>query len=232
MSKQQPKLDKFAIAAALQEIAALMELKGGQNKFKARAYNAGARAIAGVSGDLGGLVRQDRLTTLPGIGNAIASQIKQLYLTGESSVLRDLRKEFPPGIIELSVVPGLTLSKVKQLHESLGISSIEDLRKAAAGGEIRKIKGFGEKTESKLLEALNDHAKRSRKPKRLHLHRALQTAQILENFLLTAPSVKQLSSAGSLRRWNETVGTIKLVLWREPQPGRERDPVAVRGPGQ
>jgi len=211
MAAQKNRLDKFGIAAALQDIAALMELKGGVYKFKARAYNAGARAIAGVSGELGDLVEQDRLTTLPGIGNALASQIKQLYLTGESSVLKGLRQEFPPGIIELSSVPGLSIAKIKQLHESLGISSVEELRKAAAAGEIRKLKGFGEKTESKLLESLSAHTKRSRKPKRLHLHRALLTAQQIGNYLETAPGLKQLSIAGSLRRWNETVGIIKLV---------------------
>ena len=211
MAKQKPQLDKFAIAAALQEIAALMELKGGTNKFKARAYNAGARSIAAVSADLGDLVSQDRLTSLPGIGNALASQIKQLYETGESSVLKALRAEFPPGIIELSAVPGLSIGKIKQLHEALGIGSVEELKNAAAAGKVRKLKGFGEKTESKLLESLTDHSKRSRKPKRLHLHRAWRTAEQVESYLSTARGLKKLSAAGSLRRWNETVGTIKFV---------------------
>jgi DNA polymerase IV (family X) len=211
MSKSPQKLDKFAIAAALQEIAALMELKGGTNKFKARAYNAGARSIAGVSADLGDLVAEDRLTTLPGIGNALASQIKQLYLTGESSVLKALREEFPPGIIELSTVPGLTVAKIKQLHEGLGIKSAEELKNAAEAGKIRKLKGFGEKTESKLLESLTNYAKRSRKPKRLHLHRAWRTAEQIESYLLTARGLKKLRIAGSLRRWDETVGTIRFV---------------------
>ncbi len=63
-----------------------------------------------------------------GIGDALASQIEQLYLTGESSVLRGLKKEFPPGIIELSGVPGLSISKIKTLHEALGITSIAELK--------------------------------------------------------------------------------------------------------
>ena len=90
---EKPQLDRFGVAAALQEIAQLMEFKGGQFRFKAKAYNAGARAIQGVA-DLDRLVKEDRLTTLPRIGDALASQIKQLYLTGESSVLNGLRKEF------------------------------------------------------------------------------------------------------------------------------------------
>jgi DNA polymerase (family X) len=90
MTEQKLQMDKFAIAAALQEIAQLMDLRGGQSRFKAKAYNAGARSIQAV-GDLDRLVREDQLTTLPRIGGALASQIKQLYLTGESSVLNDLR---------------------------------------------------------------------------------------------------------------------------------------------
>src|SRR5918911_1993178 len=117
---EQQKLDRFGVAAALQEIAQLMELKGGQFRFKAKAYNAGARAIQGVA-DLGRLVKEDRLTTIPRIGDALASQIKQLYLTGESSVLNGLRKEFPTGIVQLTAVPGLSLTKIKQLHDELGI---------------------------------------------------------------------------------------------------------------
>src|SRR5678810_1414677 len=112
---QKPKLDRFGVAAALQEIAQLMDLKGGQFRFKAKAYNAGARAIQGVA-DLDRLVREDRLTTLPRIGDALASQIKQLYLTGQSSVLNGLRTEFPKGVIELSSVPGLSVETVSYTH--------------------------------------------------------------------------------------------------------------------
>src|SRR5215467_13882249 len=116
MTNQRPQLDRFAIAAALQEIAALMELKGGPYRFKAKAYNAGARSIQAVT-NLDQLIAQDRLTSLPRIGDALASQIKQLYLTGESSVLKALKEEFPVGTNELMSVPGLSLTKVKQLQE-------------------------------------------------------------------------------------------------------------------
>src|SRR6185295_18805655 len=101
-----PMKDKFAIAAALQEIGALLELKGGQY-FKARAYKAGARAVAELSEDIGKLIKQNRLTFVKGIGFALAKQIEQLYSTGESSMLHELRGQLPAGIIELSRLPGL-----------------------------------------------------------------------------------------------------------------------------
>src|SRR5262245_35227265 len=147
-------LDQFQIAAALQEIAVLLEMKGGKDKFKARAYQAGARIIAGLNEDLAALVEQDRLTEKRGIGSALASQISQLYLTGSSSVLEQLRKEFPPGIIELSAVPGLSVSKIRTLYEALGITSVAELKDAAEAGRIREVKGFGPSSEEKLLQSL------------------------------------------------------------------------------
>jgi DNA polymerase (family 10) len=208
MPEQKPQPDKFAIAAALQEIAQLMELRGGQSRFKAKAYNAGARSIQAV-GDLDRLVRDDQLTTLPRIGSALASQIKQLYLTGESSVLNDLRKEFPSGIVQLSAVPGLSLAKIKQLHEELGINSVAELKAAAEAGQLRNLKGFGAKTEQRLLEQINQPKEKPRE--RLHLHHALNAADRVIEYMKTNRGLIDISFAGSLRRWVETVGTIEIV---------------------
>ena len=208
MAEQKPQLDKFGIAAALQEIAQLMDLRGGQYRFKAKAYNAGARSIQAV-GDLDRLVREDQLTSLPRIGSALASQIKQLYLTGESSVLEDLRKEFPRGIVQLSAVPGLSLAKIKQLHEELGINSVEELKAAAEAGKLRDLKGFGAKTEQRLLEQIS---KPKEKPRhRLHLQHAWNTAEQIMEYMKTNRGVIDISVAGELRRWVETVGTIEIV---------------------
>jgi DNA polymerase (family 10) len=208
MPEQKPQLDKFAIAAALQEIAQLMELRGGQYRFKAKAYNAGARSIQAV-GDLDRLVRDDQLTTLPRIGGALASQIRQLYLTGESSVLNDLRKEFPAGIVQLSTVPGLSLPKIRQLHDELGISSVAELKAAAEAGKIRDLKGFGAKTEQRLLEQLSKPKEKPRQ--RLYLHHAWNTAEQIIAYMKTSRGLIEISVAGSLRRWVETVGTIEIV---------------------
>src|SRR5689334_2751594 len=210
------KLDRFGVAAALQEIAQLMDLKGGQFRFKAKAYNAGARAIQGVA-DLDRLVKEDRLTTLPRIGDALASQIKQLYLTGQSSVLNGLRQEFPKGVIELSSVPGLSVEKIKQLDEA-GISSIAQLKAAAENGRLETLKGFGPKTAQRLITQL---ANPVQKPKRrLHLHQAWSTADQCIEYLKAIDGVVDVSVAGSLRRWEETIGVIDIVA-------SAKDPAAV-----
>jgi len=214
--KQKPQLDRFGVAAALQEIAQLMDLKGGQNRFKAKAYNAGARTIQAVA-DLDRLVREDQLTTLPRIGDALASQVKQLYLTGESSVLNALRQEFPKGVIELSSVPGLSVEKIKQLDEA-GISSIAQLKDAAQTGRLESLKGFGPKTAQRLLTQLYTPVQ---KPKRrLHLHHAWNTADQAVEYLRAIDGVVDVSVAGSLRRWEETIGVIDIVVG-------VKDPAAV-----
>src|SRR2546422_9530667 len=125
-----PMKDKFAIAAALQEIGTLLELKGGEY-FKARVYKLGARSIAEVTEDLGKLIKENRLTFVKGIGHALAKQIQQLYATGESSMLNDLRAQMPPGIVELSNVRGLTVKKVERVQEALGITTVAELKAAA-----------------------------------------------------------------------------------------------------
>ena len=210
MTKEpKPRFDKFAIAATLQQIAALMELKGGKYRFKAKAYNAGARSVQAVA-NLDQLVKEDRLTSLPRIGDALASQIKELYLTGESSVLKALQEEFPVGTAELSTVPGLSIAKVKQLQQELGIKSIAELKAAAEAGRIRELKGFGAKTEQRLLEAITSEKKKAKQ--RLHLHHALNTAERIIEYLASSDEVIEVSAAGSLRRWKETIGTIEFVV--------------------
>src|SRR5687767_6002953 len=205
------KLDKFAIAAALQEISSLLELKGGVSRFKARAYQTGARAIAAVGGDVGQLIEEDRLTLIPGIGAALASQIKQLHSTGTSSVLEGLRKEFPRGIVELSGLPGLSLAKIATLHETLGVTSISQLQAAAEAGAVRNVKGFGARSEQKLLELIADHLRDNTTEKRFHIHQAQRIGYQVLDYLQTAPGLLEMNFGGSLRRWKETVGTIRVV---------------------
>ena len=147
-----------------------------------------------------------------GIGNALASQIEQLYLTGESSVLLGLKKDFPPGIIELSGVPGLSIKKIKMLHDALGISSLAELKAAAEAGRISELKGFGPKSEQRLLETLADKRQTEKRERRLHIHHAQAIAGTISDYLQTGRGVLEVALAGSARRWKETVGTIRFVV--------------------
>jgi DNA polymerase (family 10) len=200
--------DKYAIAAALQEIGTLLELKGGEY-FKARAYKLGARSVAELSEDLGKLIKENRLTFVKGIGYALAKQIEELYTTGQSSFLNELRAKFPPGIVELSNVRGLNVKKVEQLHQVLGISTIDQLKAAAEAGKLRQLKGFGAKTEARILEAINSATEKPRQ--RIHIHHALRAGEQILEYLNSSSALVDVEFAGSLRRWKETVSQIVIV---------------------
>jgi DNA polymerase (family 10) len=202
-----PLKDKFAIAAALQEIGALLELKGGQY-FKARAYKAGARAVAELTEDVGKLIKQNRLTFVKGIGYALAKQIEALYTSGESPLLAELRAELPTGIVELSRVPGLSVQKVERLHEALGITTVAELKAACEAGKVRDVKGFGAKTEQKLLDAIAGHENREHFT---HIHHAWRISEQILEYLATAPGFVRGEVAGATRRWKETVSEIVIV---------------------
>jgi DNA polymerase (family X) len=201
-------MDKYAIAAALQEIGILLELKGGEF-YKARAYKLGARSIAELSEDIGKLIKENRLTFVKGIGYAIAKQIEELYRTGASSLLNELRSKFPPGIAELSQVRGLNVKKVQALQAALGISTIDELKAAALAGQLRDIKGFGAKTETRILEAIEGRSKKARE--RVHIHHALRAGERIVDYLKTSRALIDVEFAGSLRRWKETVSQVVIV---------------------
>ena len=202
--------DKLAIAAALQEIGTLLELKGGEY-FKARAYKLGARAVAELTEDIGKLIKENRLTFVKGIGHGLAKQIQDLYTTGQSTFLNELRAEMPPGIIELGNVRGLSVKKVERLHEALGISTVEELKAACEAGRVRHVKGFGAKTEQRILDAIETISADENREQRIHIHHALRAGERILEYLRTAPGFVQGELAGSLRRWQETVSEIVVV---------------------
>ena len=203
--------DKFQIAALLREIGRLLTVKG-DNPFKAQAYERGARALENLDGDLDALVKASRLTEIADIGTALASIIEEIYRTGECWMLQQLRDELPPGAVELSEVSGLSLKKIIALHDALGIESIQDLKTACQKGLVENVKGFGQKSEAKLLkdiEKLETHEERTL------LHRAMEEAERILQQLRAAPELLKADIAGSLRRRKETVRTIRIVAASE-----------------
>jgi DNA polymerase (family 10) len=187
-------------------MAGLMQAEGA-NPFKVRAYERGARALEALAEDLDTLVRSERLTSVPGIGTALASTITELARTGRSAQLERLRERLPPGVIELGQV--LSLSKIGSLHRALGIASLADLEAAARAGRIRDVKGFGPRTEQKVLEDLE--RLRTRGEETL-LHEATREGEALIAHLRASPDVARAELAGALRRRRETVDRLVAVV--------------------
>ncbi|AUX48669.1 DNA polymerase III [Sorangium cellulosum] len=199
--------DKLDIARALREMGMLLQIKG-ENPFKARAYETGADALEELTDDLGALVAAKKLTSLRGIGAALAAQIAELYQTGRSEQLERLRAELPRGVLELSQVPGMTLKRMKALHEALGIGSVEELKQACLTGKVRAVKGFGAKIESSLLEGIHRYETHD---ERVLLVDALELAEPLLGHVRGCEATEQAELAGDIRRWEETVARIDLV---------------------
>lgn len=204
-TKRPAPINKFTIVATLQEIGQLLEAKG-VDQFRARAYRNAARSIADFSGDLATLAAQDRLTEIKGIGSGLAAQIKEILTTGRSSILERLRTELPPGVIELSRI--LSLKKLEKLHTALGISSLADLKAAIASGKVRDVPGFGAKSEEQLLAAIARHENRGTRILLLH---AARLGQLILDHMKSCAEVRDIKVAGSIRRWKETVGVIRVV---------------------
>ena len=170
----------------------------------------GARVrIENYPGDFDALVKTGRLKEIPGIGTALAAIIEEIYHTGECWMLQQLREGMPPGVIELSAVPGLSLKKIIALHDALGIESIADLKTACQEGLVSKVKGFGLKSQAKLLSDIE--SLQIPKDGSLLLSHALETAERILKHLRAAPELIEADFAGALRRRKETVRRIRIV---------------------
>lgn len=208
-----PEVTREHVVGVLERIGLLLELQG-ENAFKVRAYQNGARALEMLEGDLATLVREDRLATVPGIGAALRDKITTLVNTGELPYYDELRAQFPAGIFELFDVPGLGPKKIKALHDKLSVASLADLEAACRDGRVASLDGFGAKTQEKLLKALDTLRQGSGR----HLASvAAHAAATLIDDLRSHPDVTRVSSAGSTRRRNETVHDIDVIVsTREP----------------
>ena len=200
------------IAAVFEEIADLLEIKG-DNPFRIRAYRNAARTVGELGRDLATLIgRGGELPRLPGIGADLAGKIREISASGTCALLERLHRELPAAITELLKVPGLGPRRVKLLHDTLEVNTVEELRRAAGAGRIRELPGFGEKIEARILEAL---AARKAAPQRFKLAVAAQYATALKDWIARAPGVRQVTVAGSFRRMRETVGDIDILVAAE-----------------
>jgi DNA polymerase (family 10) len=202
-------MTKHEIADALHEIATLLELKG-ENPFKVRAYQAGARTLEAVEEDaLAALVAEGRLREVKGIGEALAEKIVTLRATGRLEFLDKLRASVEPGLLAMLEVPGLGPKKIKVLHEKLGLKTLAELAAACADGRVAALDGFGEKSQQKIIEGIRNREAYGRR--HLWWEAAELAAPILAG-LRALPAVTQAESAGSLRRGLETVGDLDFLV--------------------
>ncbi|HEX7901351.1 MAG TPA: helix-hairpin-helix domain-containing protein, partial [Planctomycetota bacterium] len=146
-------MDNAALARAFEEIARLLELKD-ENPFKIRAYRNAAAAIEATTDDLRARAAAGDLEGIPGVGEAIRDKISELCATGKLAYLDALRAEIPAGVVALLDIPSLGPKKIRALWKELGVADMDALKKACEENQLVALKGFGEKTQKKILEGI------------------------------------------------------------------------------
>ena len=208
-------MEKNDIASVLDEIATFMELTG-ENPFKIRAYSAGARILENMTEDLGALIDGGKLADIPGLGEALVDKITTLRRDGVLPFHQKLKASIPAGLLEVMQIPGLGPKKVRALWTLLAVEDLAKLKEVCESGAVAELKGFGAKTQDKILEGIKNRIAYGKR------HRWYEAAAIAEPILAGLRSLPQVSlaeSAGSLRRARETVGDLDfLVASSEPKP--------------
>jgi DNA polymerase (family 10) len=206
------------VAQVFDEVADLLEIQGA-NPFRVRAYRNAARTIRDLSEPLTGMVN-GKLESLAGIGKDLAGKIVTILETGDLPLRQELRSQVPTGLRDLLRLPGLGPKRALTLHQQLHITSLDKLRHAAEKHRIGKLRGFGTKTEGKILQSLGDVEQTGR---RVQLAEAKVYADAVLRYLKQVPGIGEVEVAGSFRRRKETVGDLDvLVTCKKPGPVMDR----------
>jgi DNA polymerase (family X) len=195
------------IADAFEELASLYELDGAV-VYRVVAYRNAAKAIREAGVSVAELARQGRVTELAGVGKTIAEKIDALLETGDIPSAVKLRERIPPGLVEITGLPGLGPKRVRQLHDALGIESLDDLRRVAEAGQLGDVPGFGVKAQQNVIDALAAGHDGSPKP-RLILSKALEIGEALVAGL--RPHATRVELAGSARRMADSCKDLDIV---------------------
>lgn len=195
------------IAAALEEIGTLLELKG-EDAFRTRAYHAAARTLDQLSDDIAAQVNAGSWGHVPGIGETLKQKIETMVKTGSIPQLEELRAATPPGLLQMLRIPGLGPKKVKALADT-GIADLADLKKACEEGRVAKLKGFGAKTQENILNGLTFLDKVGG---RVRIDVADDLATPILELLRKLKGVKRVEACGSLRRRKETIGDLDFLV--------------------
>jgi DNA polymerase (family 10) len=194
------------VAGLLREYAELTQITGG-DAFRARNYEKAARSVRGWAEDVSRLDAKG-LRAIPGVGASIAAKIAEYLATGHIAALDELRAKIPPGVLELTRVPGLGPKRALQLNHDLGVASVDELAAAIKAGRLEGLAGFGARSEERLASGIEVYRQGR---ERVLLDVAMHTATTMVAALSAVPGCQRCSYAGSLRRWRETIGDVDIL---------------------
>jgi len=193
----------------MHQVAVLLELNGA-NVFRVRSYQNASRMLGGLTEDLGELVTTGRLFEMKGIGKGLGSALTQAIMDGKwPSDWVELHSSTPQGLIEMLGIPGLGPKRIKLMNEELGVDSVASLKEAASDGLIAPMKGFGKKSQQRMLDGIELLA-RFRARRRLDV--GLMYGEAFQSKISSIEGVLKAQLAGSARRRKETIGDLDLVV--------------------
>ena len=195
------------IASHFDELASLYELDGASS-YRVVAYRTAAKNIRDSGASVAEMARQGKAESLPGIGKAIADKIGSLLEQGTIPSADKLKERIPPGLVEVTRIPGLGPKRVKVLHDHLGIGSLDELKEAVAAGGLDEVPGFGPKARDNVLAALE----KGPETPRLLLDQALTVGNEIVDGLRDEPAALRVELAGSARRLADTVKDLDVVV--------------------
>ena len=203
-------MDNTQIAKVFDEMAELLEFRG-ENPFRIRAYQNGAKAIRELDESVASILADpDRnLGKVPGVGKTLVEKCQTLVDTGSLPQLEELRQAVPEVVIQMARIPGLGAKKAVKLREALAIESLGDLRKACHEDRIADLKGFGKKSQATILDGL---AIAEEAAERIHWHKGDELAADIGRHMQACSSIQKMQWAGSYRRLRETVGDLDLLV--------------------
>jgi len=212
------KVSNASVIAMLSELAYLTTLEEGTpQSFKVRAYETAVGAVEGYDGNVAELTL-DELQKIKGIGESIAKAIREFVDSGSVARLETLRERYPPGLVEMSRIPGIGPKTTKLLRDELGVTDVESLQAAIDRQEVRALPGLGEKTEAKIGRAIQ-RLGLTVEDRRFPIAEALPLALRLCEEIRDIKGVVAVEHCGSLRRFSDTVGDIDItVATEDPQP--------------
>ena len=197
------------IAAAFDELADLYELDGAI-VHRVLAYRAAAKAAREATVSVAALTRTGTVTSLPGIGKTLEEKLVALLETGSIPAAVKLRAKYPPGLLDMTRLPGLGPKRARKLFDELGIDSLDALRDAVEGQRLRNVKGFGPKFEASVLSSLEAGIGLA-PAQRVLLHRALNIGDALVDALRAHPAAVRVELAGSARRQADSVKDLDII---------------------
>ncbi|MHC4701941.1 MAG: DNA polymerase/3'-5' exonuclease PolX [Planctomycetota bacterium] len=196
------------LRAIFDQMADIMEILG-EDRFRINSYRKVARIIGDIPADVENLLASGKLAKTPGIGKSSLAKIEEFVKTGAIAAHQELLGRIPPGLPELLTIPGIGPKGVKAVFENLNVTNIAELKAAIEKGAVAGLTGFGDKKAAAIARGI---AFLEKSTGRIRIDQAFEAAEIVRGFLRDVSGMLRIRTAGSLRRWVETIGDVDVLV--------------------